>query len=100
MTRADERTLANTPKTMKQFYVGELEILVVNSNHEIHCLDARCTHAGAPLAEGTLNGWVLTCPWHGSQFNVLTGRVLRGPAEKQLRIYSPIVRDGYVFIDV
>jgi 3-phenylpropionate/trans-cinnamate dioxygenase ferredoxin subunit len=86
--------------SMKQFYVGDLEILVVNFSDQIYCLDARCTHAGAPLAEGTLNGWILTCPWHGSQFNVTNGKVLRGPAEKQLKAYPSFVRDGYVFIDV
>ncbi len=85
---------------MKQFYAAELEILVVNFNDQIYCLDARCTHAGAPLAEGTLNGWMLTCPWHGSQFNVTNGNVVRGPAEKQLKTYSTVVRDGYVFIEV
>ncbi len=86
--------------TMKQFYLTDLEILVVNFNDQIYCLDARCTHAGAPLAEGTLNGWMLTCPWHGSQFNVTNGTVVRGPAEKQLKTYSTVVRDGYVFIEV
>ena len=86
--------------SMKQFYVSDLEILVLNFSDQIYCLDARCTHAGAPLAEGTLNGWVLTCPWHGSQFNVMNGKVVRGPAEKPLTAYSTTVRDGYVFIDV
>jgi nitrite reductase/ring-hydroxylating ferredoxin subunit len=84
---------------MKQFYVGEMEILVVNFGGQIFCLDGRCTHAGAPLAEGTLNREVLTCPWHGSQFSVTNGLVLRGPAEKQLRVYSSTVKDGFVFID-
>jgi nitrite reductase/ring-hydroxylating ferredoxin subunit len=86
--------------TMKQFYISDLEILVANFSDQIYCLDARCTHAGAPLAEGTLNGWILTCPWHGSQFNILSGKVVRGPAEKHLKTYTSIVRDGYVFIDV
>jgi nitrite reductase/ring-hydroxylating ferredoxin subunit len=86
--------------SMKQFYVGDLEILVVNLASQIFCLDGRCTHAGAPLAEGTLNSDVLTCPWHGSQFNVTNGAILHGPAEKQLRVYSSTVRDGVVFIDV
>lgn len=85
---------------MKQFYVGESEILVVNFGSQVFCLAGRCTHAGAPLAEGTLNGDVLTCPWHGSQFNVTNGSVVHGPAEKPLRVYSAVVRDGFVFIDV
>ncbi len=86
--------------SMKQFYVGDLEILVVNLDSQIFCLDGRCTHAGAPLAEGTLNGEVLTCPWHGSQFNVTNGSVLRGPAEKQLKVYPSTVKDRFVFIEV
>jgi nitrite reductase/ring-hydroxylating ferredoxin subunit len=86
--------------SMQQFYVGDLEVLVVNFDGQFLCFDARCTHAGAPLAEGTLNGHVLTCPWHGSQFNVKDGSVLRGPAEKPLRAYSTVVRDGFLFIEV
>ena len=86
--------------SMKQFYVSDFEILVVNFGGQIFCLDGRCTHAGAPLAEGTLAGEVLTCPWHGSQFNVTNGSVLRGPAEKQLKLYVSTVKDGFVFIDI
>ncbi len=86
--------------TMKQFYVKETEILLVNLDNQIYCLDGRCTHAGAPLAEGSLSGEVLTCPWHGSQFNVTNGSILRGPTEKPLRVYSCTVREGFVFIDI
>ena len=86
--------------TMKQFYVGDLEILVVNLNGQFFCYNGRCTHAGAPLAEGTLNGDVLTCPWHGSQFRITDGSVLRGPAEKQLKAYPPTVKDNFLFIEV
>ncbi len=86
--------------SMKQFYVGELEILVVNLDSRVFCLAGRCTHAGAPLAEGTLNGDVLTCPWHGSQFNVTNGSVLRGPTEKPLKVYPSTVKERFVFIDI
>jgi len=87
------------PGSMKQFYVSDFEVLVVNLDTKIFCLAGRCTHAGAPLAEGTLNGETLTCPWHGSQFNVTDGSVLRGPAEKKLKVYSSEMQDGVVFID-
>lgn len=86
--------------SMKQFYVGDLEILVVNLNGQFYCYDGRCTHAGAPLAEGTLNGDVLTCPWHGSQFRITDGSILRGPAEKQLKAYPPKVKASFLFIEV
>jgi len=41
---------------------------------EFHALDGVCPHAGGPLGKGELNGSVVTCPWHGWQFDVGTGR--------------------------
>lgn len=86
--------------SMKQFDVKENEFLIVNTGEGIYCLDARCTHAGAPLAEGNLDGDVLTCPWHYSQFNVSDGSVVRGPANNPLNIYNITVRDGQLFVEL
>ena len=52
---------------------------------------ARCTHRQGPLNKGTLDGSTVTCPWHGSQFNVCTGAVLRGPAAQPLKTYRVVV---------
>lgn len=58
-----------------------------------------CPHAGFSLADGELNGKVITCPQHGSQFNVCTGSRLRGPADFPIRIYR-VVREGQaVFVE-
>ena len=73
------------------------EVMVVNIGSKIVCLDGRCTHAGAPLAEGILEGEVLTCPWHYSQFNVVTGEVIRGPAGKPLKTYIIEEKDGIIY---
>ena len=86
-------------RSIKQFYVNEREVLVINIDGNFYCLDARCTHAGAPLAEGILDGEVLTCPWHGSQFRISNGVVQRGPAQNDLRVYPHKVRDNYLFIE-
>lgn len=56
---------------------------------------ARCTHMQGPLNEGTFDGSTVTCPLHGSQFNVRTGAVLRGPAKDPLKTYCVTV-DGEV----
>lgn len=56
---------------------------------------ARCTHRQGPLSEGTFDGSTVTCPLHGSQFNVRTGAVLRGPAKDPLKTYRVTV-DGEV----
>lgn len=85
---------------LKQFSVQGIEILLINLNSRLYCLDARCTHAGAPLAEGELTGDVLTCPWHGSKFHITDGSVVRGPAENPLRVYPHIVKENQVFVEL
>lgn len=52
---------------------------------------AKCPHRQGPLNEGKLEGSTVTCPWHGSQFNVCTGAVLRGPAADPLKTYRVVV---------
>lgn len=85
---------------LRSFKIKGHEILAVNVGGKIFCLDGRCTHAGAPLAEGTLDGEVLTCPWHYSQFNITNGIVLLGPAYKPLKSYLVEERENFVFIDL
>jgi nitrite reductase/ring-hydroxylating ferredoxin subunit len=52
---------------------------------------AKCTHKQGPLNEGKLDGSTVTCPWHGSKFDVCTGAVLQGPAVDPLKTYRVIV---------
>ncbi|MDD1742715.1 MAG: Rieske 2Fe-2S domain-containing protein [Methanotrichaceae archaeon] len=85
---------------IKQFDFKEEEILVVNLNGQLYCLEGRCSHAGAPLAEGSLQGDVLTCPWHYSQFRITDGSVLRGPASVSLKVYKTEVKDDQLFVEM
>jgi nitrite reductase/ring-hydroxylating ferredoxin subunit len=89
-----------TPNEPRSFKIKDKEIMVIYHKEKYYCLDARCAHAGAPLAEGTLNEQVLTCPWHYSQFDITTGDVLRGPAQKPLKTYPNEVKDNYLFINI
>src|SRR6059058_843627 len=59
----------------------------------IYAFTDNCTHISGPLDEGELDGEVLTCPWHGAQFNVCTGKVLRGPARENIQTY-PVKIEG------
>lgn len=52
---------------------------------------AACTHRGGPLSEGALEDGIVTCPLHGARFDVWTGAVLRGPAQRPLETYSVVV---------
>ena len=58
----------------------------------------RCTHLGGPLSDGALVGCTVQCPWHGSQFDVVTGRVIAGPAEAAIATYDVVTRGDDVFV--
>ena len=66
----------------------------------IYAFTDNCTHISGPLNEGELDGEVLTCPWHGAQFNVKTGKVLRGPARQDIATYPVKVEDNAVFVSL
>ncbi len=59
-----------------------------------------CPHAGFSLADGELNGKVITCPEHGSQFDVCTGSRLRGPADFPIRIYRIVTEEDEIFVEI
>lgn len=68
-------------------------ICLAKVNGSMYAFTDNCTHISGPLNEGELEGEVLTCPWHGAQFNVCTGKVLRGPACQDIQTY-PVQLEG------
>jgi nitrite reductase/ring-hydroxylating ferredoxin subunit len=76
------------PGQMKMVERGEDQVLLVNLDGSIHACDNICTHAGAPLNEGDLEGELVECPLHGSVFNVTNGEVVGPPAEEWLRVFQ------------
>jgi nitrite reductase/ring-hydroxylating ferredoxin subunit len=76
--------------------VGPLAI--IRAQGRLCAIADRCPHAGAALSEGTLDGAVLTCPGHGSQFDVTTGERVRGPADEDIATYRLVEEGGQVFL--
>jgi nitrite reductase/ring-hydroxylating ferredoxin subunit len=61
--------------------VDGTKVLIARSPSGALCAIANtCSHLGGPLGEGTRDGDVITCPWHGSRFDLCSGRVVEGPA--------------------
>ena len=58
-----------------------------------------CPHKAGPLSEGTVDDTTVTCPLHGSQFNIWTGAVLRGPAKEPLKTYRVTVNGNIGRVD-
>lgn len=60
----------------------------------------RCPHAGSQLSTGELDGPVVTCPLHGSQFDVRNGERLRGPADEGLATYAVVIESGVAYAEL
>lgn len=69
------------------------KIAVANVDGEYFAFDDTCTHQGCSLSTGSLNGTNVTCPCHGSTFDVTSGEVVNGPASRPVMPYTVTV-DG------
>lgn len=75
-------------------------VALFNVDGKYFAIDDACPHADGPLNEGALDGNVVTCPWHGAQFDVTTGKVLCAPARSDVKSY-PVTVDGEdLFVEV
>jgi len=70
---------------MRVFDIEGTKVNVVNAHGNLYALDDACTHTRCSLGKGTLVGTTVTCACHGSQFDVTSGAVLRGPAHRPER---------------
>lgn len=73
---------------MSSFGAGERQIAVANIDGDLHAFDDVCTHQQCSLAEGELDGTVVECPCHGSQFDVTSGEVVNGPATEPVDVFE------------
>jgi chlorite dismutase len=80
-------------------YAAGEQLALFNVDGTIYAVEARCTHANAPLTEGSLAGTVLTCARHGSRFD-LAGEcaIVQGPAARPPRAYAVKVEDGAIYV--
>ena len=68
--------------------VEDERIVLANVGGQYYALTDVCTHAECPISDGELEGEVLECPCHGSQFDVRTGAVVGPPADEPLTRYA------------
>ena len=91
----------------KSFKIKDKEILIANVDGEFFAIDNRCSHMGADLSKGKLDGDIVTCPRHGSRFNVKTGEAVKGPKililnlkTRNLNTYPLTIRENDIMIDI
>ena len=88
------------PGSGKAFTVAGLRIALFNVDGRFFAIDDLCTHDGASLAEGSLGGTTVVCPWHAAEFDVTTGEVLCPPATESVRSYPVFVNGDSVEIEI
>jgi nitrite reductase/ring-hydroxylating ferredoxin subunit len=79
------------PGEMILVSLADQPVTVFNSNGHYYAAQDSCPHAGGPLHEGVFNGTTVTCPWHGSCFDVTDGKVKRGPADRSLKTFQVVI---------
>lgn len=79
-------------------YDGE-SIILTNADGEIYAYNWQCPHNQMLINGALLDGTVITCPWHGSQFDLRTGENVRGPATEPLKTYKVQVHGADILVD-
>lgn len=81
--------------------VNGVVMTIAKVDGQVYAFQEFCTHRFGPLSEGCFeaNGQI-KCPWHGSCFDMRTGKVTNGPAKEDIRAFDAIVRDGKVMVRV
>jgi nitrite reductase/ring-hydroxylating ferredoxin subunit len=86
--------------SVRRFVVEGKEILVGKLAGRHYALDEKCTHRGDPLSEGSLEGGVITCPWHYGQFDLAIGEARGPPPAEPLKSYELRVEGADILISL
>jgi ferredoxin-NADP reductase/nitrite reductase/ring-hydroxylating ferredoxin subunit len=86
------------PSQMKEVEVNGENICVANVEGKYYAIGSICTHEGGPLADGTLEGYEVECPWHNSKFDIRTGEVRSPPASEPEPTYEIKVDGNSILI--
>ena len=85
--------------TIREIQIEGRAVALANVGGTIYAINNTCLHRGGPLGQGQLDGKVVTCPWHGWQYDVTNGKVVQNPATG-VDCYPIEVRGEDVFVDV
>ena len=85
------------PGSSQEFTVGGRIVALFNDAGQFHAIDGICAHQGGPLAKGKFKDGVVTCPWHGWQFQVANGNHCLNPRICQTS-FEVRIEEGGVFV--
>lgn len=85
--------------TIREFKMEGKSVAVANVGGQLYAINGVCMHRGGPLGDGVLEGAVVTCPWHGWQYDVRTGKVGQSPSVG-VESYPVEVRGEEIFVNL
>ena len=88
------------PGQAKAVQVKGQAVALFNVDGAFYAIEDACSHVGGPLSEGALSGTTVTCPWHGADFDVTSGKVLGPPAAEHLKRYPVQVQGDDVKLEI
>ncbi|TDJ27675.1 MAG: non-heme iron oxygenase ferredoxin subunit [Gammaproteobacteria bacterium] len=80
--------------------VDGVDVLICQVRGSYYAVSNRCSHAGQTLSGGKLNDWAISCPLHGAQFDVRTGKCLAAPATQPIKSFPVTLQGGKVFVAI
>lgn len=87
------------PGQIREFKVNGTSVAVANVEGKLFAINSICLHHGGPLGEGVLQGSTVTCPWHGWEYNVTTGKLVQQPSDG-VPCYPVELRGDEIFVDI
>jgi len=92
---------------MKKVKAGGKDIMIARSGGKYYAVDNRCPHAGGDLSAGELEGNVVTCPRHGSQWDITDGHVIRWmrtlgavPKVNKIAVYPVKIEGENILVEI
>jgi nitrite reductase/ring-hydroxylating ferredoxin subunit len=86
------------PSTMKAIELEGEKVCIINTEGNYYAIGNVCTHVGGPLDEGTLEGYEVECPWHGSKFDVRSGEPTKPPAARAVPKYEVKIEGNDILV--
>lgn len=87
------------PGSGRELTAGDRVIALFRVGDEFYAMDGICPHAGGPLGKGYVTGTRVTCPWHGWQFDVTTGRHCLSPTICN-ETFPVTVESGEIYVEI
>ncbi len=83
---------------VREFQVDGKTLAIANVDGKFYAINNTCLHRGGPLGQGVLSGKIVTCPWHGWEYDVTTGKLAANPSVG-VECYSLQIRGEDIWVD-